>query len=418
MEILGNHIEIKKGKLPKYLSEISDERFKYPYVDIKAFEKGDIKRYTDGEKCLICDKNDILIVWDGARCGLVGKAIKGAVGSTLAIIKPKENLDIEYMFYFLKSKFNTFNTLVKGIGIPHLNPQIIYNSELIIQNLKMQHRIVAKLEELFTQLDVAVAELKRAKVHIKTYKQSVLNKYLNDDIPANTEWKITGDIISTINNGYTPKSDKMYSGSGEVPFIKVYNLTFNGLLDFTKNPTFIDLSTHEKELKRSIALPNDILVNIVGPPLGKVSVVPNTYPEWNINQAIVLFRPNEKILSKFLSYYLQSQKIIQWLIGTSKATAGQYNVKVSTCREIPIPILTLEQQLNIVAEIEIRFSEAENLEKTIDLGLVHAESLRQSILKKAFEGRLVPQDPNDEPAEKLLERIKEEKETNNKKVKK
>ena len=71
-----------------------------------------------------------------------------------------------------------------------------------------------------------------------------------------------------------------------------------------------------------------------------------------------------------------------------------------------------ELQSKIVAEIETRFSEADNLEKTIDLSLKQAESFRQSILKKAFEGRLVPQDENDEPASLRLERIKKEKLTN------
>lgn len=76
---------------------------------------------------------------------------------------------------------------------------------------------------------------------------------------------------------------------------------------------------------------------------------------------------------------------------------------------MPIPLTSLKEQQKIIEEIERRFSIIDSLEKTIDNSLKEAERLRQAILKKAFEGRLVPQDPNDEPAWKLLERIKEEK---------
>ena len=82
---LGERISIKKGKKPKIQSEHQQQGF-MPYVDIAAFETGRIKMYTDGEKCLPCNNGDLLIVCDGSRSGLIGKAIKGYVGSTLARI--------------------------------------------------------------------------------------------------------------------------------------------------------------------------------------------------------------------------------------------------------------------------------------------------------------------------------------------
>ena len=273
--------------------------------------------------------------------------------------------------------------------------------------LNEQKRIIKKLEELITDLDKGIEYLETAQQQLKVYRQTVL-KWASEGKLTNTTLKsvLTGDEIKIINNGYTPTSEFLFEGSGEVPFLKVYNLNFDGTLNFKKNPTFIPKAVHKKDLKRSICLPGDVLTNIVGPPLGKVSVVTNQYPEWNINQAIVMFRPNENVISKYISYFLQSPVTTQWLEATSKATAGQWNIKVSTCRVIPFPYCSKEEQEKIVKEIESRLSVCDKIQETIENGLLQAEALRLSIIKKAFEGKLAKQNPIDEPAEKLLEKIR------------
>jgi type I restriction enzyme S subunit len=147
-------------------------------------------------------------------------------------------------------------------------------------------------------------------------------------------------------------------------------------------------------------------MNIVGPPLGKVSVVPDTYPAWNMNQAIVLFRASGVVLSRYLAICLMSDEVLRWITRTAKATAGQFNISVGNSRLLPIPLPPLAEQEQIVALVEERLSQIDSAEKTIDAELIRSKRLRQSILKRAFEGKLVPQDPKDEPANVLLERIK------------
>jgi type I restriction enzyme S subunit len=301
-----------------------------------------------------------------------------------------------------------------------------------------QQAIVSKIEELFSELDKGIENLHTAQQQLKTYRQSVLkwafegkltnglncdlydepdvhdlsiaaepeteykvegnhNNQTNQknhssdkgELPEGWKWVKTIEVIKIINNGYTPTKQYLSEGSGEIPFIKVYNLNFNGSLNFKKNPTFIPHAIHKKDLKRSICLPGDVLINIVGPPLGKVSIVSNQFPEWNINQAIVMFRPNENVLSKYISYFMQNSVTINWLENTSKATAGQWNVKVSTCREIPFPICSIEEQNKVIQAIESRLSVADKMEESINESLQQAEALRQSILKKAFEGKLI-----------------------------
>lgn len=395
------------------------------------------------------------------------------------VIRP-DGVNPKYVYYYvLTSSFiNSLNELARGTSYPAVRNSDVFGQNIPLPPLPEQHRIVTKIEELFSELDHGVAQMQALLAQLKTYRQSVL-KYAFEgkltegwrkenvtepaaqlleqikaerqsrfetelaewkaakargeklrkpsalkefpplteeeveglpDLPEGWMWVRTGNVIDPINNGYTPTSEYLFRDSGEVPFIKVYNLNFDGSFNFKKDPTFIPEEIHKTKLTRSITYPGDVLINIVGPPLGKTSIVPNLYPEWNINQAIVMFRPDEFVTSKFISYFMQNPQTIHWLEATSKATAGQYNVKVSTCREIPFPFCSIEEQHQIVSAIESRLSIADQAEAVLRQELAQAEALRQSILKRAFEGRLVGQEAGEEPAGVLLERIRAERE--------
>jgi type I restriction enzyme, S subunit len=224
-------------------------------------------------------------------------------------------------------------------------------------------------------------------------------------LPEGWAWARAEQLCGFITKGTTPAAPKLSSGSGEIPYVKVYNLTDRGALDFETNPTFVMSATHRGELARSRVVPGDVLMNIVGPPLGKVSIVPDLYPEWNVNQAIAIFRPMPSYNTRFLSCCLLSTAILTWALRRAKATAGQFNLTLEICRDLPLPVPPMMEQVRIVAEVERRLSVVDEVEMQVVAGLKRATRLRQSILKRAFEGRLAPQDPNDEAAAALLERI-------------
>lgn len=224
-------------------------------------------------------------------------------------------------------------------------------------------------------------------------------------IPAQWRWANAEDECGFITKGTTPSKEKMHSGSGDVPFIKVYNLGFDGHLDFTINPTFVGRQTHAVELKRSIAHPGDVLMNIVGPPLGKVAVVPDTHPEWNINQAIARFRPGSNLRSEFLACCLLSSDLVEYTISKSKATAGQRNLTLEICRALPIPIPSLDEQDEITRQLRRLFGIANEIEALYTAAVKNAKRLAPLTLAKAFRGELVQQNPQEEPASILLQRI-------------
>ena len=243
----------------------------------------------------------------------------------------------------------------------------------------------------------------------KPSKLSEIEIFESEGMPQNWIKISTESTCDFITKGTTPSKENLYQSQGEIPFIKVYNLTKNGNLDFSINPTFTNIEIHNNFLSRSKVYPNDILMNIVGPPLGKVSVVPKDYPEWNINQAIVIFRPLYTNIAYF-KFFLLSDVTINLMEKQAKATAGQLNLTLEICRRLPIPLCSNEEQTLIASILDTKLSVIEKNINEIILQLGKANLLKTSILHKAFQGKLVPQDPNDPPASELLKQIKAERE--------
>lgn len=229
-------------------------------------------------------------------------------------------------------------------------------------------------------------------------------------LPGSWVWCIPADVCSVIASGSTPKPNQMYAEAGDVPFIKVYNLTHRGVLDFSVKPTFIDRTTHLGLLARSRVLPEDVLINIVGPPLGKVAIVPSDHPEWNINQAVVVFRPDAGVLNKYLAFALLTDSIMRRVTSLAKATAGQFNIGVGMCRRLlPLPMAPTNEQRRIVAKIEELFSDLDAGEAALKRAKANLKRYRAAVLKAAVEGKLTEEwrakHPAKEPASALLARI-------------
>lgn len=187
IERLGDIAISEKGKKPKNQSSEKTDTYCYPYVDIEAFEKGVIKSYTDGVKCVLCDEDDFLMVWDGSRSGLVGKGIKGALGSTLVRISLPDINNL-YAYYFLLSKYKEINTRAKGSGTPHVDPDLLWNYAFPIPpNLETQQAIVNKIESLFDEIDEGISRLKTAAQQIQQYRQSLLKNAFNGELTK--EWR-------------------------------------------------------------------------------------------------------------------------------------------------------------------------------------------------------------------------------------
>lgn len=378
----GSIAHIQKGK--KTLRQTDHPQVGYmPYVDIEAFEKGNIKAYTDGEKCLQCKTGEILIVCDGSRSGFVGRAIDGYVGSTLAVISA-DGMSADYLYYFLQGKYALLNTKKKGTGTPHLDQQILFQQKLIVPSLEEQERIVARIEELFSELDNGVETLRKTKQQLAVYRQAVLVDVFKGDYP-----RVPLKTISQAMSGYAFKS-KRYTADGQYTVVKIGNVKpfhFDFSRDFTK--------TNEIEgniLDKYLLKKGDCLITLTGSrgkrDYGFMAMVADE-ENYLLNQRVAALRFNTEVaLPEFYLYYLSSSEYRNQFFSYETGNVGQGNVGIKALTEPLVVCPAIQKQREILAEVEARLSTCDSIEKTVDTALQQAEAMRQSILKQAFEGSL------------------------------
>ncbi|EJL3952996.1 restriction endonuclease subunit S [Vibrio cholerae] len=368
------------------------------------------------------EKGDVLICVVGATSGKLNLAIDCAIGRSVAAIRPNVGLFQIYLYRYLQTQVQQLRKGSSGSAQGVISKDILGSIPIPLAPEAEQTRIVEKLDEVLAQVDTIKARLDGIPAILKRFRQSVLaaavsgklteewrgNAEYSDSknqlVPSTWEVRAAKDICVKVQSGSTPRNDP-FNQNGTIPFLKVYNIV-NQKIDFDYKPQFITSDTHSETLKRSVAYPGDVLMNIVGPPLGKVAILTEQYPEWNLNQAITLFRANEEILlNKYLYFVLCEGELVRAVMPETKGSVGQVNISLSQCRDSLIPLPPLEEQKEIVRLVDQYFAFADTIEAQVKKAQARVDKLTQSILAKAFRGELVPQDPSDEPADKLLERI-------------
>lgn len=381
----GTIMNLTKGKKPK--NQFGEYKAGLmPYVDIKAFETGRIESYTDGEKCLPCKEGDILIVCDGSRSGLVGKALNGYVGSTLAKISA-EGLTQDYLYYFLQGQYALLNTKKKGTGTPHLNPELLRKQRIYVPSIEMQQRIVSRIEELFSELDKGVETLQTIKEQLAVYRQAVLKEEFDRAGENKSELK---EIIEKPRYG-TSKKCSSNAEEMAIPVYRIPNINYSqGIISHNdlKYASFTEgeLSALKLKVGDILIIRSNGSVSLVG----RTAVVSKRDIGGLFAGYLMRLRikVEKKVLPQYLNLYLNTHYARNQIEMMAKSTSGVNNINATEICQIKIPICDIDLQKEIIEAIESKLSLCDSIEQTVDTALAQAEAMRQSILKKAFEGEL------------------------------
>ena len=422
-------------------------------------------------------------------------------GSTeFHVLRAQSGINAKYIYYYVSSqgfRREAEHNMSGAVGQRRVTTPYLSACEVPISPANKQHRIVAKMEELFSELDKGIENLKTARAQLKVYRQALLKHAFEGKltaqwraernvIPAKTGIQPFNDMDSRLRGNDEPleTADAMlkrlqqeraqrhqqqladWEAAGkqsskpkapkplppltteelaELPalpnewgWVKLSHIhshdrfavkagPFGSALkkefyvqdgykiygqeqvirnDFEYGDYFVDERKY-KELASCAVKPFDILISLVGT-IGKVLVLPETAKAGIINPRLVKISLNLKCYrASFFKSYFESSFLRSLYANESQGTTMDI-LNLGMIQRLPYPLCSVAEQDQIIEIIEERFSIIDQLDQTIITALQQAEALRQSILKKAFSGQLVPQDPRDEPASVLLARIKVE----------
>ncbi len=362
-------------------------------------------------------------------------------------------LEPAFALHFLATEAKKFQYISRGTTISGITKKQLSELNVRVPPLLEQKRIVAKLEELLSELEFGVKTLKIALAKVKKYRQSVLKAAVQGDLskawreaqggslePASVllkkvllerqqKWILEQQAKGRKNAKYTepqapdssglaelpegwvwttagyicdcivPNRDKPQSFTGDIPWITIPDFDSSNL-HISKAKSGLGLTREEVEKYRARLIPvNSVIMTCVG----RFGIAATTKQECVINQQLHAFLFVPELIPEYLTIVLITQK--SYMDKKANATTIAYLNKES-CNSVPLPLPPLEEQAFIVSQVEAKLSATDHLENSIKANLLRAERLRASTLNMAFRGELVAQDATDEPAAVLLERIR------------
>ncbi len=404
---LSQIVEHKKGKKPKRL-EYEPFQDSLTYLDIRAIEKNVNEIFADPGSSTITGTDELVIVWDGARAGWVGLSRVGALGSTLMALRPK--IDKLFIYRLLQSQFDYLHSNHRGTGIPHVDPDILWNISVPIPPLNEQQRIVSKLNSLFEKLETNKKRLEKIPQILKRFRQSVLAEAVNGNLTEDWRQKHGGDeewsevsmeqkasLITSGSRGWA----KYYAPVGST-FIRAQNIS-NDFLDMT-DIAYVKIP-NKSEGSRTLVKQDDLLITITGANVTKSAHVNFEIDDAYVSQHVALLRLKPGNSSGFIFLFLISVAHGRKQLLHSAYGQGKPQLNLNNIRELQVILPPFKEQIEIVNRVNQLFSFADKIESRYLKAKAQLDKLPQSILAKAFRGELVPQDPDDEPANLLLERI-------------
>ncbi|WP_280265762.1 restriction endonuclease subunit S [Nocardia wallacei] len=281
-----------------------------------------------------------------------------------------------------------------GVQLPRTSWAAIKDVKIPVPPVSEQGRIVQLLDGIEQGRDEVAMGLKRVRHLLTVFRKAALADAVSGRLTegwrkenGQGQWAFlpAREVCEKVQSGGTPKAG--FIDEPGIPFLKVYNIV-DQRVDFHHRPQYVSKEVHEGPIRKSIALPGDVVMNIVGPPLGKVAIISDDFPEWNLNQAIVIFRPGPKILTEWLYFYLCSGVFLEDENLVTRGSAGQSNISLTQSRDLEIPVPTIDEQKEIIGRLGVLLEGGREILTKVDHASSILERAGQAALAKAVSGEL------------------------------
>ncbi|HAA81425.1 MAG TPA: hypothetical protein DCE09_07710 [Thermoanaerobacter sp.] len=391
---LGKVVKTTKGKRPKdLLSKFSSKTI--PYLTADFFRTGVASKYVSLEKkdYVEVGKDDIIFIWDGSNAGDVFLGVEGALASTMIKIEPLINVDKRFLFFFLKTKFELFNSTTTGTTIPHVNKSIFENLLVPLPPLSEQKAIayvlqtVQRAKEATEKVIQATQELKKSLMrHLFTYGPVPVDEVdkvqLKETeiglVPEHWEVVRLGDIFE-IQQGKA-LSPKHRMGKSPFPFLRTANILW-GQIDLS---VVDEMDFTDEEVQRFKLLPGDLLV-CEGGDIGRTAI-------WRGELSVCCYQnhihrlrsKNQEIEAEFYMYWMQAAILLfsLYLGQENKTTIPNLSKSRLATFAVPFPSLLEQRAIARVLQAVDKKLQVEKIRKQA------LEILFQSLLHNLMTGKL------------------------------
>jgi len=353
---------------------------------------------------IIVEKNDILLSKSGTigRVGLVEESNQEmTINAAINIFRCGDIILPKYLFYWFRSPTTQtlLDSLAPGIAQRNLFQRELRRLSIPIPTLDFQQNLINKIEEIFAIIDLNMQNITKVIHQISIYRLSLLDSSFMID---STKQALLD--CGEIGTGGTPSRSKPEYYGNKFPWVKTAEVKNNIIYETGECITQLGLDNSNARIypKNSVIL----AMYGEGKTRGRCSIL-DIPASTNQACAVIVCKP-EKLFFKYCFYWLQSQ---YHQVRRKSSGGNQPNLNLGTVKKFEIPLPDIPTQEKIVGNIEIGLSQIDNLTEKSNLIMLNIQNLKNSILKQIFEGKLIPQDPNDEPAQILLEKIKSNKES-------
>ncbi len=373
---------------------------------------------------LVPDDSVLVVTRSGILRHSLPVAVTGrpvSLNQDLKALTPHRGLRPHYIAWALRAHAQSIlRTCTKGgTTVQSVETNQLLQFEIPIAPTEEQVRIVATIEEQFSRLDAGVAALQRIRQALKRMRAAVLNAAVSGQLTSPNAGRSQGDLpdgwrVCTPRELAQDRKHALAIG----PFgsnLKVVDYKDEGVPlvfvrqvrsgSFGGSDTRFISETKARELSAHGVTGGDVLITKMGEPPGDAVVYPAGYPDAVITADVIKVSVGVAILPDYLALAINSRWVRDQFVAITSGVAQQ---KVSLARfasSIHVPTPPLPEQRKIVAKVGARMEELARLDIAATAGLNHSSALRAAILASAFSGKLVPQNPSDEPASALIDRI-------------